>query len=621
MSPTAYFENQLALLNLEKEEDLKQFENLQQSASIADKRLQGLCWYPVAIRGQEMGRGDYLSVELEKTTHQDLPHQFRFGMPVRFFSNHDSKNDYLDAIIQHQGGQRMKISLRQDELPEWASQGKLGVELLFDNNSYEEMQRALKNEENHIWLKYLLGKEEVNFESSPVNTPNTLNIFQQKAVEKIVNAQKLAIVHGPPGTGKTTTLVAAIQILAQLGQKILITAPSNTAVDLLAEKLNNIGVPVLRIGNFSRISANNTALSLEDRIQQHPDYKEIKKLKKQAAEYKNMAHKYKRNFGKAERDQRKALFDEAHKIMKQVATLEDYLLENTLSKTPVVAATLVGSNHHSIKHLKFDTLVIDEAGQALEPACWIPISKAPKLILAGDHCQLPPTIKSETAAAQGLAHTLFEKLIKTQNKAVVLLQEQYRMHQSIMAFPSAMFYDNQLIAHSSVANTKLPYLDFAMQYIDTAGKSFDETIEGTSSFNPDEAHFLIERLIEITQKDDQKNNSYAIISPYKKQVSFIKETIQNNETLKDYLKNITVNTVDGFQGQEKDVVLLSLVRSNAKGEIGFLADTRRMNVAMTRAKKSLLIIGDSSTIATHRFYEKLIDHCQKNNHYISAWEF
>jgi predicted DNA helicase len=357
-------------------------------------------------------------------------------------------------------------------------------------------------------------------------------------------------------------------------------------------------------------------------MKEHPAYKDIKKLKIQANEYKNMAHKYKRNFGKAERDQRKALFDEAHKIMKEVDKTEQYILDDLSTKKQVVTATLVGSNHYSVNKYEYDTVVIDEAGQALEPACWIPILKAKKVILAGDHCQLPPTIKSQEAAKKGLEKTLLEKLVEKHPEAVVLLDTQYRMNEQIMAHSSKTFYGNSLKAHNSVALHRiLPDLT-PLQFIDTAGCGFDEKLEGTSSTNPEEAAFLVKRVEDLMENwQNNPSPSIAIISPYKQQIQILNEYVKASSILKPYLTNISVNTIDSFQGQERDAVFISMTRSNTDGEIGFVADTRRMNVAMTRARKLLVVVGDSATIGNFNYYSDFIQYAESIDAYKSAWEY
>ena len=627
-----YFKKILDLLKIERNEDREQYKRLTESSSISDRRANGLTWFPVAIRGSEIGRGDYLTIELERTTHQDVFHQFRSGMPAVFFTNHDPQKDRIEGIISHQNGNKLKITIKDDELPEWSRDGKLGIDVLFDDNSYDEMNDALKTASDlHYkspFIQVLTGQKSPTFkQSTNYYLGKNLNESQSKAVDKILSANELAIVHGPPGTGKTTTLIQAIKaLIKQENQKILVVAPSNTAVDLLSEKLSEEGLNVLRVGNPARVSEHLQRLTLEAKMAEHDYLKETKRLKKQAMEFRNMAHKYKKSFGKSERDQRKALFDEAHKIMKEVGNTEQYIIDDIVSKTQVITATLVGANHYTIRNLEYNTVVIDEAGQALEPACWIPILKAKKVILAGDHCQLSPTIKSNEAAKNGLNKTLLEKCIALHPESVILLEEQYRMNENIMGYSSSIFYENKLKAHHSVAKSLLFENDSPLLFIDTAGCGFEEKLEGTSSINPDEATFVFKHINlfvnELNSKYETENfPSIAVISPYKQQINLLRTQFEHSPDLQKYKENISVNTIDSFQGQERDIVYISLTRSNDKGEIGFLSDIRRMNVAMTRARKKLVVIGDSATLGKHSFYANFIEYAEKKGGYVSAWEF
>jgi ATP-dependent RNA/DNA helicase IGHMBP2 len=638
-----YFEQLMQLLKMEKEADLSSYQELTVSSSPTDRRSNGLSWYPVAIRGTEIGRGDYLTVELERTTHQDINHQFRFGSSVALFSNHDAGTDRIEGTVNYIGGSKIKISLKVDELPDWSRQGKLGIDLLFDNYTYEEMQHALKNATGLLkdldagakststvipLLKVLTGAKKPGFQPLEYHYDiPALNEKQQEAVERILEANELAIVHGPPGTGKTTTLVQAIKALIKSnGKRVLVVAASNTAVDLLTDKLSDEGLDVLRIGNPSRVSEKLFSLTVDGKIAGHEDLKSIKKLKKQAAEFKNMAHKYKRNFGRAEQEQRKALFNEAHKILKEADQTEQYIIDQLIAKAQVITATLVGANHHLIKGMEFDTVVIDEAGQALEPGCWIPILKSAKLILAGDHCQLSPTIKSAEAARKGLSKTLLEKAIALHPEAVVLLEEQYRMHQDIMGYSSEVFYDGLLKAHSSVAERVLFPGDKPLVFIDTAGRGFDEKQEGTSVINPEEAQFLLQHLADYLEglKAHYSSTDFpgiGIIAPYQEQVKVLRANLISSNVPEELWSKITINTVDSFQGQERDIIYLSLTRSNDEQNIGFLADIRRMNVAMTRAKSKLVVIGDSATLSKLAFYADFVQYADKKLAYHSAWEF
>lgn len=630
-----YFSKLLSLLKTEREVDQQSYQKLSETLSVSERRANGLTWYPIAITDTEMSRGDYLTVEVERTTHQDVVHQLRFGVSAVLFSNHDRKQDFVEGTISFQSGNRLKITLRTDELPEWSRNGKLGIDLLFDDTSYDEMQNALKQAtargekptEGRL-IQILTGEKKPDFHTGIPSYPVAkLNASQQAAVDQIVAANDLAIVHGPPGTGKTTTLVQAIKALIKQDRKqILVVAPSNTAVDLLSEKLSDEGLNVLRVGNPARVSEQLMSLTLDSRVSEHSSMKEIGKLKKQANEFRNMAHKYKRNFGKAERDQRKALFDEARNIMKQVDKTEQYIIDDLLSKAQVITATLVGANHYTVRHLTYHTVVIDEAGQALEPACWIPILKAQKVVLAGDHCQLSPTVKSNEAAKNGLSTTLLEKCVALHPEAVVLLEEQYRMNEMIMGYSSAIFYKDKLRAHGSVAQHVLFSEDVPLAFVDTAGCGFDEKSEGTSTTNPDEAAFLYKHLtLLVTQLrsryGDHELPNIAIISPYKQQIQVLKEQLLHSPVLQSYGNRISVNTIDSFQGQERDIVYISMTRSNSENNIGFLSDIRRMNVAMTRARKKLVVIGDSATLSQLPFYADFITYAEQRNAYQSAWEF
>ncbi|HMH23447.1 MAG TPA: AAA domain-containing protein [Puia sp.] len=630
-----YFSKLLELLKTEREEDKQSYRKLTETSSIAERRAGGLAWYPIALKDTEMGRGDYLTVEVERTSHLDILHQLRPGASAALFSNHDPKNDRVEGTISFQGGHRLKLALRVDELPEWARDGKLGIDLLFDDNSYDEMQNALrqastlseKPEEGRL-IQILTGKRSPGFRQdlAPVAI-STLNSSQQAAVNKILAADELAIVHGPPGTGKTTTLVQAIRALLQQDHKqILVVAPSNTAVDLLSEKLSYEGLNILRVGNPARVSQRLMSLTLDSKMAEHASMKEIRKLKKQASDFRNMAHKYKRSFGHAEREQRKALFDEARKIMKQVENTEQYIADDVVAKAQVITATLVGANHYTVRNLTFHTVVIDEAGQAIEPASWIPVLKAKKLVLAGDHCQLSPTVKSREAARNGLSRTLLEKCVALHPEAVILLEEQYRMNEMIMNYSSAVFYGSKLRANAAVAHHRLFPEDLPLLFLDTAGCGFDERSEGTGTSNPEEAAFLFKHFNALvtdlaTRYDPKAFPTIAVISPYQQQIQALKEQLAHSPGLLPYGDKISVNTIDSFQGQERDIVYISMTRSNTESNIGFLSDIRRMNVAMTRARKKLVVIGDSATLSQLPFYSDFIEYAQKRDAYLSAWEF
>jgi predicted DNA helicase len=399
-------------------------------------------------------------------------------------------------------------------------------------------------------------------------------------------------------------------------------------VDLLVEKLHERGIKVLRVGNPARINSHIQEHSLSWKITQHPDFSLIKKMKKQSAEFRNMASKYKRNFGYSEREQRKALFDEAWKLQKDAQQIEDYITNDLIENAQVIATTLVGSSAHMIRNRKYGLCVIDEASQALEPASWIPIIRSDKVIMAGDHQQLPPTVKSFEADKGGLSKSLFETCIEKLDVSV-MLSTQYRMNEHIMHFSSNEFYNQGLEAHESVASHSLDIDSPVVEFVDTAGCSFDEESANKSAktsgslFNFHEADLLWKHIYGLYEH--LKNNNYpfddltcGIISPYKGQVEHLKKQLND---FPFQTKNISINTVDGFQGQERDIIYISLVRSNDNNEIGFLKDYRRMNVALTRARKKLVVIGDSSTIANDKFYNSFIDYVESTGGYSTAWEY
>jgi len=625
-----YFKGLLQLLQVEKEADRQAFAAQTASMSVAARREAGLTWYPVAIRDTEIGRGDYLTVEVERTAHQDILHNLRFGMTAALFSQHQPAADRVEGVITHLSGDRLKLTLRTDELPDWTRRGKLGIDAVFDENSYEEMEKALKqalllaeSPQKAPLVPVLTGRQSPAFDlHGKVVKQLHLNATQGEAVHMILAARQLAIVHGPPGTGKTTTLVEAVRLLAGEGQKILVTAPSNAAVDLLTERLAAAGLAVVRVGNPARVSEALMSLTLDRQVAMHGSMKQVKELKKRAASFRDMAQKYKRQFGRDEREQRKALFAEARAISREIEKTEQYISADILSRAQVITATLVGANHYTVQHLSYDTVFIDEAAQALEPACWIPALKGKKLVLAGDHHQLPPTIKSIEAAREGLGTSLMEKLVAAHPQAVVLLKEQYRMHAAIMEFSSREFYNGELVAHPGVAGHTVFPGDAPLLFIDTAGCGYEEVVEDVGISNPEEGALLLKHLGQYLESVAAKGlppPSVGIIAPYRHQVEWLKEKLAATPQLQAH-GGLAVNTVDAFQGGERDIIYISMTRSNADGAVGFLSDTRRMNVALTRARKKLVVAGDSATLAAFPFYADFINYAQLHHAYISAWE-
>lgn len=625
-----------ALLKIEKQEDYEQYQKKVLNSSIKDKKKEGVCWYPVYIKKNYLGRGDRLMLELERTSDLDQPHLFQSGKVISFFSNSGEgggDEQSISGVINYARNNNMVVTLNADDLPEWARSGKLGVDLLFDEASYREMEYAMKKvieaESGRLAeLKdVLLGYKAASFgQKEPIDIPQ-LNSSQNKALNLVVSSNEVAIIHGPPGTGKTTTIIEAIIQTLKNEDQVLVCAPSNAAVDLLTEKLGERNLKVIRLGHPARVTESLLNKTLDAQIAAHPDYKELKVLRKRSEEFKAMGMKYKRNFGYSEREQRKLLLSEAKNFREEADQLEFYIVNDLLEKTHVIASTLVGASHNMLRGKKFKSVFIDEAGQALEPACWIPIRKAERVVFAGDHAQLPPTIKSFEAAKEGLSNTLFEKCIE-RNKVDVMLEVQYRMHEDIMNFSGKMFYQGKLKAHDSVRTALLKEDDVPVQFIDTAGCGYTEQsdMESKSIFNKEEASLLL-MLLEEQIKNIGVDRILAeelrigVISPYKLQVKYITELFAANEAFLPVAEQISINTIDAFQGQERDMIYISMVRSNDRNEIGFLSDTRRMNVAMTRAKKKLVMIGDSATLGSHHFYEQFLNYINSINAYRSAYEF
>jgi ATP-dependent RNA/DNA helicase IGHMBP2 len=629
------------LLAIEQDEDYRQYYEKFISSSLYERRENGLTWYPVVIKGNEKGLGGYLVLEIERTPDASgEPHQMQPGKNAELFSNNSEyAGQVINGVIKSLNKNTIKLSLTTDDLPHWVKEGKLGVNILFDENTYREMDLALKKvmsakDDRLAELREIFyGEKQPYFDKENLDVFFTeLNESQNDALRKIDAARDVAIVHGPPGTGKTTTLVRAIKHTLKTESQILICSPSNIAVDLVTEKLAEQGINVLRLGNPVRVSENLLKNTLDARVLNHPMYKELKQFRRKAAEYKQMAGKYKRNFGKAERDQRNKMYAEARSISREADDLESYLVDDQLSKAQVIACTPVVAAGRLIRDKVFDTVFIDEAAQALEPATWIPIIRAKRVVLAGDHFQLPPTVKSKKAEEGGFGATLFEKIIQNHPDAATMLKTQYRMNQLIMGFSNQKFYENKLIAHDSVSvRTLIPdsvdaILSEPVEFIDTAGCGHQEEMnpETLSYYNSGEAQILLSHLHMLFEKYYSLCDvpvSVGIISPYREQIQLINELISADEELKKFLPLITIKTVDGFQGQERDIIYINMVRSNESGDIGFLSDIRRMNVAITRAKKKLVVIGDSATLSHHPFYDEFLQYQENIKSYKSAWEF
>jgi ATP-dependent RNA/DNA helicase IGHMBP2 len=585
---------------------------------------QGKCWFPVMIKRIDYNKAEYIVIEIERPNDIELTHKFTTGRKVRVFSKQD-ENFYFEGSVSKAGQHILTVSTRLNEEPDWLTEGKVGIYLLHDDFTFREARNALnelesgKNKDATRIAELLYGEEtppEIPYPKNPA-TLNNLNQIQNKAVNLIGEAPTVFLLHGPPGTGKSTTLAATISELVKTEKQILFTAPSNTAVDVMTEKLMDTGLRVLRIGNPVKISKNTLKASLEHQYLNSENFKLIKELKKKSDELHKMAGKYKRIFGKEEREHRNLLYTEAKKMSREAIEMEEQIEKYIVDNAQVICCTPAMVNDGYLREKKFNYLFFDEATQATEPVFWIAALKAKKVILAGDHLQLGPTVKSEGAQKLGFTKSIFE-LGMERHLPSIMLAEQYRMHEHIMQFSNEKFYKKGLTAHASVKLHTLeidPEWNKPFLFIDTAGCGYEESVDekSLSTQNVEEAGFCVRYLNALLQHAGE-GNSIGIIAPYSAQVNVLKELISENQ-------NIQISTIDGFQGQEKDIILISCVRSNAEGEIGFLKDTRRMNVAMTRARKKLIIVGDSATLSSFNFYNELMDYAQAIESYATAWEF
>ena len=645
MSSYEQLQKTLSLIQIERQADLEQYRQKVLLRSLSQRTKEGVTWYPVRLVKDSIGTGERIIVELERLHTLDQPHSFQSGKLVSLFCNAAGRpeKEHVNAVVNYVRDNTLVITLNGDDLPDWIANGQLGVDVMFDEMTYKEMEHALKTvmkaEDSRVaeLRELLLGtekskKKEPSFLYNDSHTEyhaaaNVLNDSQVKALDKILDTQDVAFIHGPPGTGKTTTLVQAIRLTSKIEGQVLVCTPSNAAIDLLVEKLADKGLNVLRIGHPARVTEQSLSKTLDARIAAHQNYPELRALRKKMEKVRTMAFKFKREFGFNEREQRKQLKEEARALKSDADMLEFYIVNDLLQKAEVICSTLVGSSHPVMRGRKFKTVFIDEAAQSLEAACWIPILKSQRVILAGDHFQLPPTIKSNEAAKQGLAVTLFEKGIEKQPDMATMLRVQYRMHEAIMKFSSSYFYKDELIAHESVKTELLRPNQAPVEFIDTAGCGYTEKQdpESLSRFNVEEALLIIqqtEKLVEEIGVEEwlQQNITMGIITPYRAQVDYLHKLAEASPILESLHKLITINTVDAFQGQERDVIAISFVRSNEKAEVGFLGDIRRTNVAMTRAKKKLIMVGDSATLGAHQFYVELLDYVQVNEFYKSAFE-
>ncbi len=617
------------LLQLERTEELREFQRDQQDLSLHQRAQRGSVWFPIVVDDMRTGPGGQLVLEISRTKNFEQPHSFDANQPVSLFSKSDQEPvSSVQGVVMKVTDRDMRIMLDSDEPEDWFDQGQLGVELLCNDVTHREMLVAVQavaaaeHGRLHVLREVLYGNRPASFDVLK-HAPflDTLNESQNRALLKVLEAQDVALIHGPPGTGKTTTLIEAIKLTCLNEKQVLVCAPSHVAVDLLTVKLAQAGLKVLRMGHPARVSPDAWAQTLTEKLAQHRNFSLIAQMRMQADKTRQEARRFRRNFGPEERAQRKEMLTKAKKLLREAREFEQRLTQDVLDDAQVIAATLVGVNHRLIAGRHYGTVFIDEAAQALEAACWIPMTKADRVVMAGDHCQLPPTVRSDEAARGGLSQTLFAKVSACQPNAGVMLQTQYRMHPHIMQFSSDYFYKGQLHADQSVL--KRVFASTAVEFIDTSGTGFEETLqaETQSYFNTGEVDLVAQHLKQLLDQGYLSSStpfSVGVIAPYSAQVAALRERLAGGSISEQVL--LEVHTVDGFQGQERDVIYISAVRSNLRGEIGFLSDVRRMNVALTRARQKLVLVGDAATLAGHPFYEKLLAYLESIGAYRSAWE-
>lgn len=646
----AYFGTQEYLLKLEYEYEKQEYEQLCRNVGVARRIRQGKCWYPIFAGRTFYNALNQLVIEIinndknaeKKEIESDsdneyegngnllkgFEHEFEPGRPVSFFRTPSESEGGGEMPIffpytcqvSRVDGQRMQITIPNvqaaEVLRDYAMQGILGIQLSFDATSHRVMREAiatLKNTEDKkiIHLRdVLVGTSKPTFRTEqPVYFP-WLNQSQNSAIQKVLRAREVAIVHGPPGTGKTTTLVEAISETLKRETQVMVCAQSNAAVDWISEQLLARGISVLRVGNPMRVSDNLLEATYEKRYEAHPDYIELWSIRK--AQREALA---KLSSKKTSATERRSASNLLSKLRNRSTEFEIRINEDLFDKSRVIACTLIGTASRVLERRHFSTLFIDEAAQAFEAACWAAIIKADRVIFAGDHLQLPPTIKCHEAEVKGLNKTLMEKVASEKPNCVELLTVQYRMHKDIMQFSSNWFYEGRLVADKNIAERTIIPLDSPLVWKDTSKLGFEEQQNplSQSRLNSSEALLLVKTLRDYCRQMGieriiNERIDFGIISPYKSQVQLLRKLIKQSKFLKPILPSITVNTVDGFQGQERDVILISMVRGNDEGRIGFLNDLRRMNVAITRSRMKLIILGDTTTLSKTKFYRQLINH-------------
>lgn len=632
-------QRQRLLLQMEYYAEKDAFRKQTEAIGIARKVKRGDAWFPLRIGKRFYNSLNQLAIEVFRTTDEDIEHNFEFGRPVMFFkASPDPSNGRGDGLsyfnftgtVSYVDGDRMVVTVPESTplLDLQSSEEPVGCQLSFDETSYRMMfdalDRVIKARGNRLaYLRDLFYSHQKaqRFTFAPMRFP-WLNPTQERAVNEVLWAKDVAVVHGPPGTGKTTTLVEAINETLMRESQVLVCAQSNMAVDWISERLVDRGISVLRIGNPTRVNDKMLGFTYERRFEAHPDYPQLWAIRKAIRQLRSS-----RKHGSESYHQK------LERLKARATELEISINSELFGEARVIACTLVGTNSRIMEGQKFGTLFIDEAAQALEAACWIPIRRVTRVILAGDHCQLPPTVKSIAALRAGLGKTLMERIVENKPEVVTLLKVQYRMNDEIMRFSSNWFYHGEVESAPQIKYRGILDYDIPIQWIDhpsadsqqpspdtqqalpAAQQSFRETFVGESfgRINKDEAELTLQTLEAYFTKigrqrilDEQID--VGVISPYRAQVQYLRRLIRKREFFKPYRHLISVNTVDGFQGQERDIILISLVRANDDGQIGFLRDLRRMNVAITRARMKLIILGDTATLCRHPFYRKLYDY-------------
>ena len=622
-------QRQKMLLQMEYYTEKEAFRKQTEATGLLRKVKRGDAWFPLSVGRSYYNSMNQMALEVRRTADQDIEHNFEFGRPAIFFTlqkvNGEAKERLhyfnFSCVVSYVDGDNMVVILpdagRVIDLQH--AQGQVGVQLFFDETSYkcmfDALDRVINAKGNRLaYLRNLFysGQQAQRFTFESQRFP-WLNPTQERAVNEVLWAKDVAVVHGPPGTGKTTTLVEAINETLMKESQVLVCAQSNMALDWISEQLVDRGINVLRIGNPTRVNDKMLGFTYERRFESHPDYPQLWAIRKAIREL------------KSHRKRGDERFHQKFEHLKARATeLEIRINSNLFDEARVVASTLVGSANRVLEGMKFGTLFIDEAAQALEAACWIPMRRVTRVVLAGDHCQLPPMVKSIAALKAGLGKSLMERIVEHKPDVVTLLKIQYRMNEKIMKFSSDWFYHGEVESAPQTRNRGILDLDEPIEWRDS--KVDDEEGDSGESFvgesfgriNKAEAQLTLNTLEDYFKKIGKQrildeHIDVGVISPYRAQVQYLRRLIRKRESFKPYRHSISVNTVDGFQGQERDIILISLVRSNEQGQIGFLNDLRRMNVAITRARMKLIILGDKATLCRHPFYRKLNEAIESTN--------